>query len=242
MDDETETARPNIGARLTSNPTARRLAAALAPALAAAVLALLALPPGRTLAQATKLACPPSAGQSHRGSRACAQHGQRTHARSKAEKHHVRHSAARKREKAGKHFAARPPAAATQPLASCEEKATPVQGSDGSFSCVDGSEPACASGAEPAPSSNGSKLLCPVESSPPPTAPAICEDESAPLRSAAGSYSCAAGSEPACAEGSSPTATASGLLCPAPPATGPSSPAGEEFDSEGTSPLLASAS
>jgi hypothetical protein len=46
--------------------------------------------------------------------------------------------------------------------AACEDGSTPSQGSDGSFSCDDESEPTCENGSEPTLSSNGSTLVCDV--------------------------------------------------------------------------------
>ncbi len=51
-----------------------------------------------------------------------------------------------------------------------------------------------------------------------PLTPATCEDASLPVRSAAGSYSCEDGSEPACVDGSDPVrpSSASAPMCRAP--------------------------
>lgn len=222
----------------------RRLTIVLPLALAVAALALLLSRPPATLGQVARAGCVPSTAHSTDGARACAARRHRTHARPKAKKHHTKHALAKKKKKAKNRPTAQPPAASTQQPAICEDGSGPVRGSDGSYSCEDGSEPACASGAEPTPSSDGSKLLCPVASGAgPATTPAICEDESVPLRAGDGSYSCDDGSEPECEGGSSPTvSSASTLVCVTPVATGPSSAPAEEFDSDGISMRVSSAS
>jgi hypothetical protein len=213
----------------------RRPAIVLAVALAVAALVLLLSRPPATLGQGVRAGCASSTAQPTRGLRACATRGHKTHARPKAKKHHLKRTAAKKKAKSR---SASPSAPHAQPPATCEDATTPVRGSDGSYSCEDGSEPECASGPEPTPSS-GFELLCPAESDPA-TTPAICEDESAPLRGDDGSYSCEDGSEPECEDGSSPTLSSdSTLVCVAPPAT---EPPAEEFDSDGTSMRVSSAS
>jgi hypothetical protein len=220
---------------LSGGIAGRRLAIPLSAALAVAALALLLARPSATLGQGARAGCSSSTAHPTRGVRACATRGHKTHARSKAKKHHIKHAVAKKKAKGR---SAGPSAAAAQPPATCEDAAMPIHGSDGSYSCEDGSEPECASGAEPTPSS-GLRLLCVAESDPA-TTPAICEDESTPLLIGDGSYSCEDGSEPECEDGSSPTlSSASKLVCVALPAT---EPPAEEFDSDGTSVRVSSAS
>lgn len=48
----------------------------------------------------------------------------------------------------------------------CEDASAPVRGPGGSFSCDDESEAECEEGGEPAPSSDGSTLVCPLAASP----------------------------------------------------------------------------
>jgi hypothetical protein len=224
-----------LGHLLIGGIAGRRLAIVLSAALAVAALALLLARPPATLGQGARAGCSSSTVHHTRGVRACATRGHGTHARSKAKKHHIKHAVAKKKAKSR---SAGPSAAPAQPRATCEDAAVPIHGSDGSYTCEDGSEPECASGAELTPSS-GSRLLCPAESDPA-TTPAICEDESAPLQVGDGSYSCEDGSEPECEDGSSPTlSSASTLVCVAPPAT---EPPAEEFDSDGTSVRVSSAS
>jgi hypothetical protein len=224
-----------LGHLLIGVVAGRRLAIVLSAALAVAALALLLSRPPATLGQAVRAGCSSSTAHPARGVRACATGGHKTHARPKAKRHHIKHAVAKK--KAKNRSAARS-AAPTQPPATCEDAAMPIHGSEGSYSCEDGSEPECASGAEPTPSS-GFELLCAVESDPART-PATCEDESTSLLLGDGSYSCEDGSEPECEDGSSPRlSSASTLVCDAPPA---SEPPAEEFDSDGTSVRVSSAS
>jgi hypothetical protein len=67
--------------------------------------------------------------------------------------------------------------------------------------------------------------------------PASCEDGSAPVKEANGSFSCADGSEPECEDGASPTRSRNGksLLCPV--IAEPESEAGEGECEEGLSAL-----
>jgi hypothetical protein len=220
---------------LSGGIAGRRLAILLSAALAVAALALLLARPSATLGQGARAGCSTSTSHPTHGMRACATRGHKTHARRKTKKRHIKHAVAKKN---AKNRSAGRSAAPAQPPATCEDAAMPIRGSDGSYSCEDGSEPECASGAEPTPSS-GFKLLCPVESDPV-TTPATCEDESTPLQDGDGSYSCEDGSEPECEDGSSPTlSSVSTLVCVAPPTT---EPPAEEFDSEGTSVRVSSAS
>jgi hypothetical protein len=68
-------------------------------------------------------------------------------------------------------------------------------------------------------------------------APASCEDGSAPVQEANGSFSCADGSEPECEDGASPTRSHNGksLLCPV--IAEPESESGEAECEEGLSAL-----
>jgi hypothetical protein len=156
--------------------------------------------------------CPPS---KHKGK------GKAHHA---SRGHHARRS--------GKHTGAATPASPSHVPAVCEDASAPVRGADGSFSCEDGSEPACRDGSDPAPSSKGAAPLCPVPAKvesgcedpsssectfggggPEPA----CEDATAPVPGGDGSVFCEDGSEPVCETGASPTFSADGstLLCEA---------------------------
>jgi len=115
-----------------------------------------------------------------------------------------------------------------------------VRAQDGTFSCADGGEPTCEDRLSPAPSSNGSRLLCPAAAGGSSgagettcegaassgcsfdtgggwasSAEPACEDGSAPIEARDGSFSCDDGSEPGCEDGSSPTPSSDGstLLC-----------------------------
>jgi hypothetical protein len=171
-----------LGQLLIGGIAGRRLAIVLSAALAVAALALLLSRPPATLGQGARAGCSSSTVHPKRGVRVCATRGHKTHARSKAKKHHIKHAVAKKK---AKRRSAGPSAIPAQPPATCEDAAMPIHGSDGSYSCEDGSEPEC-------------------------------ED------------------------GSSPTlSSASTLVCVGPPAT---EPPAEEFDSDGTSVRVSSAS
>jgi hypothetical protein len=232
--------KPLIGAVVN-----RRVTIALPLALVAAALALLLFGPAVALGQAARADCASSSGHGARVVRACRARRHGTHARSKGRKHHAKHAVGKRKKKSKHNSSERTPAASTSPPATCEDASAPIPGGDGSYSCEDGSEPACASGVEPVRSSDGSKLLCPIETGAGQgAAVAICEDESSPLPAGGGSYSCDdGGSEPECEDGSSPTlSSASTLVCVALPATEPISSPVEEFDSDGISMRVSSAS
>jgi hypothetical protein len=125
----------------------------------AAALTLLAFS-SQSLAQARKGACPSSSPAHVRHvPRACAQskrtskpsHKGEAQARSRVKGHHVNHAAARKHAADGQPAkkTTKPPAAASQIPAICEEGSAPVRAGDGSFSCGDESEPTCEDGSEP---------------------------------------------------------------------------------------------
>lgn len=131
-------------------------------ALVLALLALALLAPARSLAQARRESCPatPRAGAAHaRAARACRKGSPRP-AKREAAKRRAAH--ARAQSHAGKaRVRAKPPAMTP---ARCEDESLPVRAADGSFTCADGSEPACEDGATPAPSKNSTSLLCAVSS------------------------------------------------------------------------------
>ncbi|MGD1056513.1 MAG: hypothetical protein ABR992_03785 [Solirubrobacteraceae bacterium] len=117
-----------------------------------AVLVAALLGPAQTLAQTRKPSC--SHARAKRGAHAC---GQTSH------KGKARHS-----KKHRKHtLTAVPGEAVPAPTpATCEDGSAPVQEANGSFSCADGSEPACEDGASPTRSHTGKSLLCPVIAEP----------------------------------------------------------------------------
>jgi hypothetical protein len=194
----------------------RRLAAAFASALAvASVLAVLALSP-QAMAQTRKAPCPSSAA-AHLGTvvvRACARAARkrRAHARPNVKRHHAKRAVGRKK----KRKRPRPSTVTGQIAASCEDASAPVPAGDGSFSCRDGSEPACEDGSSPTLSRNGSTLVCVFGRwGSAGSAEAVCEDGRAPNPAGNGSFSCGDGSEPSCEDGSNPTPSGEGsaLLC-----------------------------
>jgi hypothetical protein len=215
---------------LTRSPVARRLTIVLPLALALAALATLLWRPAPTLGQGARAAC---ASPTTASGRACAARKHRAHVRSKAKRHHTRHAVAKNKKKAKhKPAATAPPApASTQPQASCEDAGAPVRAADGSYSCVDGSEPACADGSEPKVSSGHPALVCPVvPSAGTEWSEAICEDGSSPLPASGGGFACEDGSEAECEDGSEaiPSTDSSMLVCLAPGTTGSSSAFSED--------------
>jgi hypothetical protein len=222
---------------LPSSSAVRRLTI-LIPASLGALLVLLLAAPGRVGARTPGHRCA-SVAHAVRAQRACAHaRGRRGHAEHQhpaARRRHARHAATRKR--AGKRAKSRPiaqtPPAATRPQPSCEDGSKPVSLRDGSFACTDGSEPTCENGAEPA--GGSSALSCPAA----PGAgagpqPAVCEDDSAPLRADDRSFSCGDESEPECEDSSAPVLSGDGstLLCDPAAETGPF-PTPGSFDSTG---------
>jgi hypothetical protein len=222
---------------LIRSSTIRHLTIAILSILAAALVLPLAAP-GRAPAREPRHRCA-AATHAERSPRACAhdgrKHGERAHPQ--ARRHHAKHAVARRRPKKRaktKEIAHRPPAV-SQSQPSCEDGSAPVSPRSGSDVCRDGSEPTCEGGAEPVLAGGGSVLICPIapSSSPDPT-PAICEDESAPMRLGDGSFSCEDESEPECEDGSAPLPSGDGsaLICNLVPETGPFPTLGN-FDSTG---------
>jgi hypothetical protein len=160
------------------------------------VMLLLALSP-QTVAQAHEA-----------GSRAKAQH---SHA--KLKKHHAKHTAGKKVK--GRH--PKLSASEARTAAICEDGSSPTPAGEGSFSCGDGSQPACENDATPTLSSDNSTLICgvPERKSTAGGADSACEDGSEPVLMGKGSFSCDDGSEPACADGSIPISSGDGatLVC-----------------------------
>jgi hypothetical protein len=133
---------------------ARRLTAAVSLALALLALALTA--PSQTLAHARKPAC--SAARHSKGKprkeHGCAPSSHRGRRKGHSTNRHAKHTIARRG--AGATQAA--PAASTP--ASCEDGGAPVRAANGSFSCLDGSDPECEDGSTPSRSGNGISLVC----------------------------------------------------------------------------------
>lgn len=152
---------------LTTSP-ARLLSVALALALSLAVLVAALLAPSQTLAQTHRPTCSTSAAQSKtKGTvHACAQSSHKGKGRSHAHhatKRHAEHGGA-KHPLVKKSPKTAPPAPPAPPAASCEDGSAPVRANDGSFSCKDGSEPACEDSSNPTRSSSDTSLVCPVSS------------------------------------------------------------------------------
>jgi hypothetical protein len=131
----------------------------LALSVAAAVALFGLFPP--TIAQARKATCSSlSAGHPKRAA-ACTQsrHRSKANARPKprAKGHHSKHATTKtKPNKTGT-----PSPKLPSPVAAvCEDGSGPVRASDGSFSCNDGSEPACEGDSSPVISRNGLTLVC----------------------------------------------------------------------------------
>jgi hypothetical protein len=208
-------------------------------ALLLTAIATLLCRPASSSAGSAAGACASSHATQH--VRACAGRNGAGRAHGKAKgRHSGRHHRINKKKKAAQHGSVHAPSTPAKP-ATCEDGSTPQSEGDASFSCADGSEPACAGGGEPAPGKDGGKLVCPAA----PRAAtewseAECEDGDTPERSSDGTYSCEDGSSPVCANGSRPTPADAGsmLVCLAqgtPAPTSPSSPvedAGEEDESE----------
>ncbi len=224
----------------THLPRPAKLALALA-LLLTALAALLCRPAPSSAKSAAAGACASAHAKQH--VRACAGRHRAGHARGKAKgRHSGRHHRINKKKKAVQHGSVHAPSTPAQP-ATCEDGSRPQSEGDGSFSCADGSEPACTGGGEPVPSKSGAKLVCPVApSSGTEWSEAECEDGDAPERSADGTYACEDGAPPTCADGSRPTPSDDGsmLVClaqstAASASPAPSSPAEDagEDESEG---------
>ncbi len=141
------------------------------------VLAAMLLGPSQTLAQTRKPSCTTSSARTggRHTSRKCTQSPRKTGGKTQARHAAKRHS---KHATAGKTHKRAPSAPA--PAAKCEDASAPVRAGDGSFSCADGSEPACEDGATPTPSGNGKSLVCPISNeSEPSSVEAECEEASA---------------------------------------------------------------
>jgi hypothetical protein len=136
------------------SPPARRLTLALTLALSLAVLAAALLGPSQTLAQARRATCSSSATDSRArlATRTCVQPARKRRA----------HHATRRRSKHAKKTPKASPRSPALAAAYCEDGSVPVLVGNGSFSCDDGSEPACEDGATPTVSRNGRSLVCPV--------------------------------------------------------------------------------
>ncbi len=154
---------------MTSRPPARRLALPLALALSLGTFAAALLGPAQTLAQtqAHRAACSAAPARSTSGAHAKAKrtaHGCTQTSRKgkgRAQTHRVNGRRVKLNTKRTSRTDSTPAASAAAP-ARCEDGATPVRAADGTFSCVDGSEPECEGGATPTASHGGSLLLCPV--------------------------------------------------------------------------------
>jgi hypothetical protein len=193
------------------------------------LMALIALSAGAQAQAATrthkagarKSACPPPAGpHSKRTGHVCttSKHAGSSH---HSAKHH--HSAGHAVKKTGPVA----PAAATRVAASCEDGSAPLR-AGGTFSCADGSEPACQDGSTPVSSSDRSTLLCPSSKA---GAETGCEDISNPECTFGGSegeaacegagaspaadgevVSCELGDEPACEGAPGPGFSAGAMM------------------------------
>lgn len=88
----------------------------------------------------------------------------------------------------------------------CEDGSAPIRAGDGSFSCVDESQPVCENGSVPTPSSSGTTLLCGAEPSDDSGVTEVtCEDGTAPVLGGDGYYSCVGSSGPGCEGTTVPT-------------------------------------
>jgi hypothetical protein len=152
---------------LTDRPPARRLTLAVTVLLSLGVLVAALIGPAQGLAQTRKPACSSSAhAKAKHATRACTRPSHKRKAKS-----HAKHMTTKKTSKGSP----TPPATVA---AVCEDGSAPVRTSAGSFSCSDGSEPACESGATPTTSRSGKSLLCPVlTESEPGSTEAECEEE-----------------------------------------------------------------
>ena len=171
-------------------PSRRHPAGTLAVALSLATAVGLSAPPLPAFAQARRATCPSSStAHPKHGTPACSQSGRKS--KSDAGPHRANagprntaprkanaaprkananrgarngHSkrAVRKKPKEGTNKAKQ--RAISQAAASCEDGSAPIQASDGSFFCDDGSEPGCENGANPIPSRDHSTLVCEIGS------------------------------------------------------------------------------
>jgi hypothetical protein len=202
---------------LTVSLPSRSLTAILALALSLATLVVVLVCSPQALARTRKAACSSTHTVRPKGhSRACAQsrHASRSarrskaHAHGKVKGHHARHAAKKKAKKGAKSQVKQVPAV-------CEDASAPARESEGFFTCADESEPVCRNGSIPVLSSNGSTLVCAVKPSGAVLDEAACEDGSAPVREAGGSFSCDDESQPVCENGATPTPSSNGstLVC-----------------------------
>lgn len=115
--------------------------------------------PARALPRAHGTACAVTRvhGAHHRGSCAGTRRTSRTHTRHASAGHgkrrHTRHTARATR-----------PARASEVPAACEDGSAPASVTDGSFACMDGSEPTCEDGSQPVRSAAAATLVCPPSS------------------------------------------------------------------------------
>lgn len=213
----------------------RRLITALTLTAAAAAGGVLATS-AQTAALARKPAC--SAPAAHRGhrSQACSRsrHAQTTRPHATTRKHThsgatgakgahrgKRHTVKRKATKVTRKTTrkAKRKATARPAKAACEDGSAPTRTGTDSYTCKDGSEPACENGSFPIVAANGSTLLCnsPASkgggSSPPrvqsEVEEAVCEDGTSPFLQG-GAFACDDGSEPYCEEGAYLTVASDG--------------------------------
>jgi hypothetical protein len=186
----------------------------LVVALLAVLAAALSWQTAPSLARASRGACVTAAGNDAQHGGACAESARSTRdARAKVRRHHKK-PGTRSKKKNGRtqHSSLAPNAASAPQPVSCEDGSTPARGAEGAYECADGSEPSCAHGIEPV-SRGGAPPLCPVST--PPAAgsdrsEASCADGSTPTPSASGGYSCEDDSTPECEDGSHPTSAEQG--------------------------------
>jgi hypothetical protein len=192
-------------APLTSNrPSSRRLTAALALTFSmAAVLLLTVASP--SMAQARKASCASSSSvHAKRSAHPCgrtATHKKRAHAERGTKRHQARHAVKKHRKRTVGHATA--PAAAIQVVATCEDSTVPIQASDGSLSCDDGSEASCPIART---SAAASAPICSIVATTGPASQAACESGSSGQEGEGGPSAtegplvCAAGSSVSCEE------------------------------------------
>jgi hypothetical protein len=180
-----------------------RLTAALTLALALVALLATLLGPAQTSAQSRR-ACstPTSQAKTKHAARTCSRSSRRGKKTRHSRKHHAKHAPAKNTSQTSTSASG-----LVQP-AHCESGQTPVHGTDGTFSCGDGSEPECENGATPTASRKGNSLVCPVASEAESSSSAAeCEEEGSVCAIVAGeqpcetsssdgsSFSCESGSE-----------------------------------------------
>jgi hypothetical protein len=229
----------SIGDTVTASPIPRLSSLRSRRALLLAALAILPLAlavllcrPASSSAKGATGVCSSATAHGKASARACAQRNRAAHAHAKAKSHHAkRHHSINK--KMSKHGSVAPVAVPPKP-AVCEDGSRPVNEGEGSYACANGSEPICKNGAEPAPSKDGTKLLCPTSSRSSEWSEAECEDGSSPEASLGGSFACEDGSQPRCEDGSRPTSSGDGsmLVCLVAGSPPLSSPPGEADEGE----------